>query len=136
MGVNGILDPEPPKIMVLTDNGKPRSKHITNMKPTTLTQENFDTTLKTAAKPVLVDFWAEWCGHCKMIAPVLEKLSAEQQGKALIAKVNIDESPELASRFGITAIPTFVVFKNGHPVKRLQGAQSKPTLAASIAEAA
>lgn len=106
------------------------------MKPTTLTQETFDTTLKTAAKPVLVDFWAEWCGPCKMLAPVLEQLAAEQQGRALIAKVNIDESPELADRFGITGIPTMVVFKNGQPVKRLQGVQSKRTLAASIAEAA
>jgi thioredoxin 1 len=106
------------------------------MKPTTLTRETFDTTLKTAAKPVLVDFWADWCGPCKMIAPVLEQLADEQQGKALIAKVNIDESPELADRFGITTIPTMVVFKSGQPVKRLQGVQSKPTLVASITEAA
>ena len=106
------------------------------MKTTTLNQETFETTLKTAAKPVLVDFWAEWCGPCKMIAPVLEELAAEQEGKALIAKVNIDESPELAERFGITTIPTLVVFKNGQPVKRLQGVQSKPTLAAAIAEVA
>ena len=104
------------------------------MKTTTLNQKTFETTLKTAATPVLVDFWAEWCGPCKMIAPLLEELAVEQQGKALIAKVNIDESPELADRFGITAIPTFVVFKNGHPVKRLRGVQSKPILAASIAE--
>ncbi len=106
------------------------------MKTTTLTQETFDTTLETAGKPVLVDFWADWCGPCKMIAPVLEQLAAEHQGKAIIAKVNIEDSPELAGRFAITAIPTVIIFKNGQPVRTLQGVQSKPTLAASIAEAA
>jgi thioredoxin 1 len=105
------------------------------MKTTTLTQETFDSTVNTAAQPVLVDFWAAWCGPCKMIAPVLEQLAAELQGKALIAKVNIDDSPELANRFGVTAIPTMIIFKNGQPVKELQGVQSKRTLVAAIGEA-
>lgn len=105
------------------------------MKTQTLTEQTFDSTINTSGAPVLVDFWAEWCGPCKMIAPVLDELAAEQQGKAVVAKLNIDDAPELAARFGITSIPTLIVFKDGQPVKTLRGVQSKSTLTASLAAA-
>ena len=106
------------------------------MKTLTLNQETFGTTIHGSASPVLVDFWAEWCGPCKMLAPVLNEVASEQDGKAVIAKLNIDEAPELAARYGITAIPTLIVFKNGQPVATLRGAQSKSAILKSLALAA
>ena len=106
------------------------------MKTQTLTTETFNATISASAQPILVDFWAEWCGPCKMIAPVLDELATEQAGKAVVAKVNIDNAPELAARFGITSIPTLIVFKNGQPVRTLRGVQSKSVLAASLSAAA
>ena len=103
------------------------------MKTLTLNNENFESTITGSASPVLVDFWAEWCGPCKMIAPVLNELAVEQDGKTVIAKLNIDEAPELAARFGITAIPTLSVFKTGQPVTTLRGAQSKAAILKSLA---
>ena len=105
------------------------------MKTQTLTQETFDATITASAQPVLVDFWAEWCGPCKMIAPVLDELATEQAGKAVVAKVNIDDAPELAARFGITSIPTLIVFKGGQPVSTLRGVQSKSALAQALTSA-
>ena len=101
-----------------------------------LNQESFDSTINSNTEPVLVDFWAEWCGPCKMIAPVLKEIATEQTGKAVIAKVNIDESPELAVRFGITGIPTLIVFKNGKATTTLRGVQSKSAMVKALAAAA
>jgi thioredoxin 1 len=106
------------------------------MKTLTLNHETFGTTISGSASPILVDFWAEWCGPCKMLAPVLNEVASEQEGKAVIAKLNIDEAPELAARYGITAIPTLIVFKNGQPVATLRGAQSKSAILKSLATAA
>lgn len=85
------------------------------MNAQTLNQDNFDRTIDTTSTPVLLGFWSEGCGPCRMLSPVLEELAGEQSGKAVIAKVNIGESPELAARFGITAVPTLIVFKDGRP---------------------
>lgn len=77
------------------------------------TDKDFDTVIAKGGEPVLVDFWAEWCGPCRMLGSVLEELAAELQGKAHIVKVNIDENPQIANKFGIRSIPTLILFKNG-----------------------
>ncbi|MEA5027099.1 MAG: thioredoxin [Erysipelotrichaceae bacterium] len=86
----------------------------------------YDNEIKSGA--VLVDFFAEWCGPCKMIAPVLEQLADEYQGKAKIIKVNVDNDPAIAQRYGIMSIPTLIMFKDGQAVKTVIGFQSKPML--------
>ncbi|HJW34651.1 MAG TPA: thioredoxin [Holophagaceae bacterium] len=83
----------------------------------------------------LVDFWAPWCGPCKMVAPVLDELAGELQGKARIAKVNVDDNAEVAGTFGIMSIPTLLLFKDGKPVGKLVGAQPKANLKAFIEQA-
>lgn len=84
------------------------------MKPTIeINEANFESEVLQSAQPVLVDFWAEWCGPCKMIAPVLDEIAREQAGRAKIAKVNVDDNPGLAARFGIQSIPTLLFFANG-----------------------
>jgi thioredoxin 1 len=88
-----------------------------------------------ASGVTLVDFWAPWCGPCKMIAPVLDELAGELQGKAKIVKMNVDDNPEVAGSFGIMSIPTLILFKDGKPVNKLVGGQPKPQLKAFIESA-
>ncbi len=97
-----------------------------------LTQENFEREVVKSDLPVLVDFWAEWCGPCRMIGPVVEEISKEYQGKVKVAKLNIDEAQDLAMKFGVMSIPTLLVFKNGQVVNQAVGAMSKDQLVSRL----
>ena len=101
-----------------------------------LTEQNFPSEVLKSTTPVLVDFWAEWCGPCKMIAPILDELAEEFQGKVKIAKVNIDEQQPLAAQYGIRAIPTLLLFNQGQVAEQIVGLRSKGDLKASFARLA
>jgi thioredoxin 1 len=98
----------------------------------TLSDATFDEHVKGSEVPVLVDFWAEWCGPCKMITPVLEEIAAEHQGKIAIAKLNIDDNLDVTRRFDVMSIPTLILFKDGEPQVRLIGAKPKGQLVEEI----
>jgi thioredoxin 1 len=104
------------------------SEHVTNLTDTT-----FDETVGSSATPILVDFWAEWCNPCKMIAPILDEISEEQAGKLTIAKLNIDDNPGIAMRYNVQSIPTMLVFSNGELVDRIMGAMPKGRLMEKLA---
>lgn len=104
------------------------------MATTTLTVDSFDEAISTSEQPIIVDFWAEWCGPCKMIAPVLDEIATENAGKLAVGKVNVDENPDLARRFEVMSIPTLIVFKDGEPVKRLVGAKNKAGLLEDLSD--
>jgi thioredoxin 1 len=97
-----------------------------------LTQENFAKEVLQSAKPILVDFWAEWCGPCKMLAPILDELAQEYDGRVRIGKVNIDEYQELAAQFGVRSIPTLLLFQQGQVTDQQVGLRSKRELKASF----
>ena len=94
----------------------------------TLTNDNFESEVKKTGTPILVDFWAEWCGPCRMVAPVLETIAEEMQGKVRIGKVNVDEESGLAGRYGIQSIPTLLLFKEGRVVDQYIGATTREVL--------
>ncbi|MFT6854810.1 MAG: thioredoxin 1 [Cyclobacteriaceae bacterium] len=101
-------------------------------KPIELTDSNFEAEVLKSDKPVLVDFWAEWCGPCKMIGPLVEELATEYEGKAVIGKVDVDTNPEISAKFGIRSIPTLLVFKNGEIVDKQVGAVPKTVLSEKL----
>jgi thioredoxin 1 len=98
----------------------------------TVTADNFDKEVLQSPQPVLVDFWAEWCGPCKMLAPFLDELATEYDGKAKVAKINVDDHQELAVRYRINSIPTLLFFKNGQVVDQVVGMKSKKDLKAKL----
>ena len=97
-----------------------------------LTDANFDELVINSSKPVLVDFWAEWCGPCRMVGPVVEELSKDYEGKAVIGKVDVDTNPNISAKFGIRNIPTLLVFKNGQVVDKHVGVAQKSQLSGKI----
>ncbi|NBU23624.1 MAG: thioredoxin [Actinobacteria bacterium] len=104
------------------------------MKPVNATTETFKAEVLDEQLPVIVDFWAEWCGPCRMVAPVLDEISSEYQGKLKIVKVNVDEEPQLAMDYQVTGIPLLGVFQGGKIVKHLVGARPKAAIISEISE--
>ncbi len=100
----------------------------------TLSDSTFDETVLGSSTPILIDFWAEWCGPCKMVAPILDEIADEQAGKFTIGKLNIDDNPDAARRFDVMSIPTMLVFQDGVPAKRIVGAKGKAQLLQDLAE--
>ncbi len=97
-----------------------------------ITDANFEELINNSDKPILVDFWAEWCGPCKMLTPVVEELAKEYEGKAIIGKLNVDDNPQTSMAFGVRSIPTLLVFKNGEVVDKQVGVVPKSVLAQKL----
>jgi len=95
---------------------------------TTLSDATFDEEIGAAEEAILVDFWAEWCGPCKMVAPILDEIAEEHDGKIRIGKLNVDDNPEIARRFSVMSIPTLIVFRDGQEAARIIGAKGKGQL--------
>ena len=102
---------------------------------TELSDSNFQSEVLDSTEPVLVDFWAPWCGPCRMIAPAVEELASENAGSLKVGKLNIDDNPNLASQFGVSSIPTLMIFKNGEVVDRFVGVQPKSRLQEAVDQA-
>ena len=102
------------------------------MSVVTLTENNFDQEVIKSDKPVLIDFWASWCGPCRMVSPIVDEIADEEADKVKVGKVNVDEQPELASRFGVMSIPTLVVMKDGEVASTSVGARGKEAILAML----
>lgn len=98
----------------------------------TIQQTNFDAEVNNASRPVLLDFWAPWCGPCRMFSPIVDEIAAEYADSVKVGKINIDEEPELAERFGVMSIPTLVLVKDGKPVQTTVGVQPKAAIEAML----
>lgn len=99
-----------------------------------VTDQQFKTEVLESKIPVLVDFWAPWCGPCKIIGPVVEELAKEYEGKVKVVKLNVDDNPEMAGQFNVMSIPTLMIFKGGEPVKTIIGAQAKESIKKAMEE--
>jgi len=103
-------------------------------KPVTIEEDNFDLEVLQSKIPVLVDFWAQWCGPCRMVAPVVEELAEEYEGRISFGKVDVDQNPKIASQFGIMSIPTLILFKDGKPISNIVGFRPKDQLKQNLDE--
>jgi thioredoxin 1 len=101
----------------------------------TFTDANFETDVLKSGKPVVVDFWAPWCGPCKVVGPTIEELAKDYEGKVVVGKLNVDDNQQVAGQYGVMSIPTVMIFKNGKPVKAIVGAQGKESYKKAIDEA-
>jgi thioredoxin 1 len=118
-----------PRLQLETKKGAPMADGIV-----TLTSSTFDETVNGSSKPILVDFWAEWCGPCKMIAPILAEIAVEQKDSLVVSKLNVDDHGDIAQRYNVMSIPTLLLFNNGELVKRLVGAKGKGALLQELSE--
>jgi len=105
---------------------------MSESKTLTLTSENFNEVVSNSDKPVLVDFWASWCGPCRQVSPIIDQLAEEYEGKAIVGKVNVDEQGDLSQKFRIMSIPTVMLFKNGQMVEKVVGVRTKEEFARLI----
>jgi thioredoxin 1 len=119
----------------MNDTSRVENGSATAVHPTTVTDATFDSDVLKAQGPVVVDFWAEWCGPCRMIGPALEEIAGEMAGKVTIAKLNVDQNPDTTNRYGVRSIPTLIIFKNGEPTALQVGAVPKGRLSDWIKQA-